>query len=277
MFPEKSNDYHEGQKVHILGGVEGIYQAVYIPDTDCELKAITLAWSAYNFQDSYDIIIGGSSTNDGDNNAGNLPARLLVKNAPTIEMAEIEQLELYTKVQAGTPIIVQFYNNSMTEKWMFVKFITLQDKIPSVDLSTFNWYVEWNGYKINMFGTQIYEEIIKVPDYHNSVPNRIEHVNIIAKELVVSGRRIAEINLGTDVPNGITTTYLEDLNGSYADYTSLARSGPVMIKDVQIITDSTNGDSIKIIFERVEISSDPWISTGRINMTLSISVTNKLI
>lgn len=192
-------------------------------------------------------------------------------------MAEIEQLELYTKVQAGTPIIVQFYNNSMTEKWMFVKFITLQDKIPSVDLSTFNWYVEWNGYKINMFGTQIYEEIIKVPDYHNAVPNRIEHVNIIAKELVVSGRRIAEINLGRDVPNGITTTYLEDLNGPYADYTSLARSGPVMIKDVQIITDSTNGDSIKIIFERVEISSDPWISTGRINMTLSISVTNKLI
>lgn len=276
VLPEKSNDYHEGQQVHIPGGKIGVYQAVYIPKVDCELKAITLAWTAYNFKDSYDIIIGGQST-EGEQSNYLMPARLLVKNAPTIEMAEIEQLELYTKVQAGVPIIVKFYNNSMTEKWMFVKFITLQDTVPKVELDSFNWYYDWNGYHINMFGTQVYEEFIKIPDYYNSAPNRISHVEIIAKELVVAGRRIAKIEIGEGVLNGKSTTYIEDSDGPYAEYKSLARSGPVMIKDIQIITNSKNGNLIKIIFERIELSSDPWLSTGRINMNLSITATNKII
>jgi len=58
VLPTKSNDYHEGQRVHIPGGRPGIYQAVYIPQVNCELKAISMGFSAYNLADYYDIIIG---------------------------------------------------------------------------------------------------------------------------------------------------------------------------------------------------------------------------
>jgi len=220
----------------------------------------------------------GTSTAESDTGQfGNFPARLLVSNAPTIEMAEINQLELYTMVQAGCPIIVQFYNESMTEKWMWVKFITLQDEIPAVNLSTFKWYHEWNGYHVNMFGTQEFIERIRVPDFVNSNPSMITHVQIIAKELIVTGRRIATIEVGSTVPGGISSTFLEDMNGSFAAFPSWARSGPILITNVEIIRDSINGDHVEITFRRVEISGNPWVTTGRINMTLSITITNQLI
>ena len=123
-----------------------------------------------------------------------------------------------------------------------------------------------------------------MPHNFNVHPARIVHVEIIVRELIVAGRRIAVITMDKTDPNNppiIETTFVEDAGGYFGNLllqnpalNIFARSGPVMITNLEIIPDSV-GDILEITFTRHD-QTNPWSSTSRINMNLSITITSKI-
>ena len=58
FLPGKSLTYEEGGKTYIPAE-PGRFTGTYVPAADCELKRIDFSFSAYNVQDTYDILVGG--------------------------------------------------------------------------------------------------------------------------------------------------------------------------------------------------------------------------
>lgn len=105
--------YNEGTKLNIT--TDSLTQeAIYIPETDCIIKEISITFSAYNLHDSFDVLIRKI------NNCDNTPNQLLVKEySPMIHDLEIP---LYTRVRTGEELVIRFNNNSKTEKNIFIKY-----------------------------------------------------------------------------------------------------------------------------------------------------------
>lgn len=250
----KSYDYQEGGKLYIEPK-QGLFQATIILDQDCDLKSVAYSLSAYDLEDTIDIIVGEI---------------LLAKNIPTLEMADVVYLEKYTSVPAGTPIILQFRNNSAKEKYIFYRFNVLVNKLETIENEDFNWYESWNGYHINMPFNGDYELSFPTPPYFN-VRSRINKVDMIVKDLVTTQQRIARITWNNNNPSTVISDYIEH-NPLYVPYAPFARSGNIIISTVRVYN-----DYVYIKFHQVKGSTGSvWDATGRINMQINLSVTNRI-
>lgn len=128
-FPLKKLNFQHGGSLHIEA-LENIYQAVYIPPVDCEFKGIHLCCTAYNVDDTYDVMIGG---------------RYVIQGSSVKEMAEHRMFETYETVSAGTPIVIQFHNTSGLEKFLLYEIILLLDQEVYGESELSSWNFEWLG------------------------------------------------------------------------------------------------------------------------------------
>ena len=122
-FPLKKYNYQKGGQIHITPNI-GMYQAVYIPDTEVEFKGIQLICTSYNVDDTYDVMIG---------------SRYVIKDSHVKEMTEYRTFEVYEVVPSGTPIVINFHNNSGLEKYLMYEVVTLVDEEYVYDEDRLDW------------------------------------------------------------------------------------------------------------------------------------------
>lgn len=251
---DKNYDYQEGGKLYIEPK-EGLYQAVMTLDQDCDLKSISYSLSAYDLEDSIDLLAGKV---------------VLARNIPTIEMADVIYLEKYTQIPAGTAIILQFHNNSAKEKYLFYRFSTLVNKVENIENDEFNWYESWNGYHVNMPLYGEYELTFPIPPYFN-IRSKISKMDMVVQDLITTQQRIATLKWDENNSSYVVSDYIET-NPLYEAYPSYARSGNIILSVVRVFD-----DYIYLKFKQLSVENmNAWAATGRINMRINLTVTNRI-
>lgn len=187
-FPLKKYNYQRGGDIHITP-TTNMYQAVYIPDMDCELKGFHLCFTSYNIEDTYDIMIG---------------SRYIVKGSHVKEMTEYRTLEVYEVVEAGTPIVINYYNNSGLEKHLLYEIITLVDEEVLNHESLLNWSFNWQDETLMVGEQDFCTLVINQPNYVN-MESEIEEFILTITDLTTQ-LEIAQINNSGGV---INSSYIE--------------------------------------------------------------------
>jgi len=157
-FPLKVFNYQQGGAVHITA-TKNTYQAVYVPDVDCEFKGVHLCLTSYNIEDTYDVMIG---------------SRYVIKGSHVKEMSEYRTLEVYEDVSAGTPITIVFHNNSGLEKFLLYEIITLVDEQVINNTEIMEWSFTWEDQTIEVGEQDLCTLIINQPNYVN-MESRIDN------------------------------------------------------------------------------------------------------
>lgn len=249
FLPEKRYTFEEGGKTYIPPE-PGRFTGTYITGSDCDLKRINLSFSAYNLEDTYDILIGD---------------RYLVRNAPTIEMAETKNLDLHEKADTGTPIIIVFHNNSATEKYMFYSVTVFTDFEYRENLITFPWYFNWSGYSTMLVEQHMHTEEFQLPKeyadgYHF---DRIEMTVTSFQE----HKLLAKVTWSAKT--GLKTTYVEN-DQAYIGESPLARDRTILFTDVQVM-----GSIVRLVFRNLG-DTDFGVNDSRIGMNIK-AITYSLI
>lgn len=150
-FPLKRYNYQYGGSIEVTS-TQNMYQAVYTPGVDCEFKGIHICCAAYNIEDTYDVMIG---------------SRYIIQGSHVKEMAEYRMLEVYEVVAAGTPIVLQYHNNSGLEKAVMYEIITLIDTEILNTSDTLEWTFNWQDESVILDKDNICTLLINQPNYVN--------------------------------------------------------------------------------------------------------------
>lgn len=131
-FPLKKYNYQYGGSIQVTS-THNMYQAVYVPHVDSEFKGVHLCCAAYNLEDTYDVMIG---------------SRFIIQGSHVKEMAEYRMFEVYEIVEAGTPIVIQYHNNSGLEKVVMFEVVTLIDSSVLNTSNVLEWNFDWRNESI---------------------------------------------------------------------------------------------------------------------------------
>jgi len=241
-FPLKKFNYQKGGQIHIAPSV-GTYQAVYIPDTEVEFKGIQLLCTSYNIEDSYDVMIG---------------SRFVIKDSHVKEMTEYRMFEVYEVVPAGTPIVINFHNNSGLEKYLMYEVITLVEE-EYIDITgVLDWGFYWEGESVQLGSEDMLSLVIIQPNYVN-MESEISEFDINVIDLTMH-TVVAKL---TYRGAGVVSNYVET-NPNYIDKNFLAR-----VNVTAIISVIPHERSIEIHFQNISPTDPHPIEIG-----ISGSVTN---
>jgi hypothetical protein len=240
-FPLKKFNYQAGGAVHITATVNN-YQAVYIPNHDCELKVINLCFTSYNIEDTYDVWIG---------------SRCIIKNSYVKEMSESRELEVYELVTANTPIVIEFNNNSGLEKYMMYDLVTLVDAAVVSSLNTFGWTFNWSDTIIQLGQLDTLALIINQPNYVN-----LESViSTFSLDIIDRTTQQTVATITCNANGVVSSTYNQ--NGYLAEVNVIA---------IQSVT--RFGKNIQVLFKNTDVGGT--VSPHNIEISISGSVTNIL-
>ncbi len=221
-FPLKKYNYQSGGAVHITE-TSNLYQAVYVPDTACELKGIHLCFTSYNIEDTYDVMVG---------------SRYVIKGSHVKEMTEHRMLEVYEDLPAGTPITITFHNNSGLEKYLLYEFITLVDEKVLNTSSVLNWSFNWKDETVVVGAGDKCTLVIPQPNYVNMDSNIKSAVLEITD--ILTQQQIATIE-----HDGYVETDYQD--PFYPDEGYLARVNVMAIVQVTLFE-----RAIQIVFKNID-------------------------
>lgn len=210
-FPLKKFNFQQGGMVHITP-TQNLYQAVYIPQYDCEFKGVHLSFTSYNIEDTYDVMIG---------------SRYVIKDSHVKEMAEYRMFEVYEVVGAGTPIVIQFHNNSGLEKYMMYEIITLIDSLNMTYTDILSWNFYWSGEQYTLNEQDTFSLLVNQPNYVN-LDSIIDSFELEVIDLI-QNVKIATIYY----TNGILYSDYAELNTVYQNLGLLARVSVIGIVQVR--------------------------------------------
>lgn len=223
-YPLKHYNYQPGGMLHVTPS-QNTYQAVFVPDCDCEFKGIHICFTSYNIEDTYDVLVG---------------ARYVIRGSHVKEMSEYRLLEVYEVVEAGTPIVIQFHNRSGLEKYLLYEVITLIDSKQLAYPSELNWNFYWEGLEQTLDEKDTCTLIVNQPNYVNldSAIARfdLEVVNLLTQETVAT-------ITGDD---GMVWSDYEEAVRDYQDYGLLAR-----VNVIGIVSIIKHSKSIEFVFKNL--------------------------
>ncbi len=223
-FPLKKYNYQYGGSLHITS-TQNLYQAVYTPGIDCEFKGVHLCFTSYNIEDTYDVMIG---------------SRYIMQGSHVKEMSEYRMLETYEVVPAGTPIVIQFHNNSGLEKYLLFEVVTLVDESVLNNSDVLNWTFDWEDISVLVGEQDLCSLIINQPNYVN-MDSDIDNFTLDIRDTTTQ-LHVAAITYQDDV---LSSDYIED-EPEYQGSGFLARV------NVTAITSVTRFDkSIQIVFMNI--------------------------
>jgi hypothetical protein len=247
-FPLKKYNIQEGGRLHITPTVD-TFQAVYMPDYDCEFKGINICFTAYNIEDTYDVLVG---------------SRYVLRNSSIKEMAEVRMLEVYEDVTAGTPIIIQFHNNSGTEKFLMWDVLMLVDVQTNSGAEMLTWSFDWKDPAQIVGEGDTCSLVIAQPNYVNLESNILSFSLEITDLLVQT--RICTI----DYVGGVISSDYVETDPNYQGQGFLARSNVIAITAITVFE-----KSIQIVFRNV--GSTGTTNPHPIEMGITGSVQNKKV
>jgi hypothetical protein len=209
-FPLKKYNYQKGGRVHVISNT-GMFQAVYIPEHDMEVKGIHLSFTSYNIDDTYDIMLG---------------SRYILKDSYVKEMTEYRMFEVYETVNAGTPIIINFYNNSGLEKYLMYEIITVIDEQVISETDSFYWTLDWEDENYELGEQDYLTLVVSQPNYVN-MESVIDTFSLSIIDITLSSVNALITFDGTD----ISTDYVET-EPEYISEGFLARVNVIAITSV---------------------------------------------
>lgn len=240
-LPDKRHMYEEGGRT-LIPASPGRFTGTYITADDCDLKKINISFSAYNLEDTYDVMVGD---------------RYLIRNAPTIEMAETKVLDLHERVKAGVPVVIVFHNNSSTEKYMFYSVVVYTDYQHKDDPSRYPWYFNWSGYDILLPEKSVHSHDFSLPEAY------IDKVTLERIELTVSSfqehKLLAKVTWSREM--GTRTSYMEK-DPMYVGESPLARDRTILFTEVQV-----NNNIITLVFRNLG-DTELGVNDSRIGMDI---------
>ena len=225
-YPLKKYNYQKGGSVHITAS-SNMYQAVYTPGVDCEFKGIGICFTSYNIEDTYDVMVG---------------ARYIIQGSSVKEMAEQRMLEVYEVVQAGTPIVIQFHNNSGLEKYMLYEFITLVDDEILNSNETLQWSFYWEDQNIEVGEQELCTLIINQPNYVN-MDSHISYFDLAITDL---NTQLTAATITCNSDGLISTDYIEDIP-ELQSLNLLAR-----VNVIGIVSVTRYDKTLHIVFKNIE-------------------------
>jgi hypothetical protein len=223
-FPLKKFNYQYGGWIHAT--TQNTYQAVYLPEYDCEFKGVQMSCIAYNIEDTYDVMIG---------------SRYVIKGSHVKEMAEFRMLEVYEDVPAGTPITIEFHNNSELEKYLMFEFVCLFDEETVNYPGVMSWNFNWDGTAQYVAEQDDCVLVINQPNYVN-MDSSIRDFHLEITDLT-SQQLIATILC--DASGGISSNY-EEAEVEYQGTGYLGRVGVIAILSVTRFE-----KSIQVVFRNI--------------------------
>ena len=223
-FPLKKLNYQFGGAVHITN-TQNMYQAVFVPAYECEFKGVHLTFTSYNIEDTYDVMIG---------------SRYIIEGSHVKEMSEYRMLEVYEVVPAGTPIVVQFHNNSGLEKYLLYDFVTLVDVENMSNSNIMNWTFNWNDPTQRVGEQDTCTLVINQPNYVN-MESTIHTFSLKVTDITTQSL-VATIDYDGST---VSTTYVET-EPLYQDKGYLARVGTIAILSVTRFE-----KAIQIVFKNI--------------------------
>ena len=209
-FPLKKYNYQKGGQIHITPNV-GMYQAVYIPDTEVEFKGVQLICTSYNVDDTYDVMIG---------------PRYVIKDSHVKEMTEYRTFEVYEVVPAGMLIVINFHNNSGLEKYLMYEIVTLVDEEYIYDNDRLEWAFNWEGESSKLDGDDNLSLVIIQPNFVN-VESDISSFELSIVDLTLQ----TVVATLTYSGSGVVSDYVET-DTDYMDSNFLARVNVTAITSV---------------------------------------------
>lgn len=209
-FPLKQLNFQTGGQIHIAHAT-GMYQAVYIPNKEIEFKGIHLCLTSYNIEDTYDVMIG---------------ARYVIKNSYVKEMTEYRMFEVYEVVPAGTPIVINFHNNSGLEKYLMYEIIALSNEAVTTDIDNLDWSFYWEGLNVEVGAGDYLSLVLIQPNYVNMDSN-IDSFTLTIADLT-QHIEVARITYSGGV---LSSTYAETVP-EYENSGFLARVNVIAITSV---------------------------------------------
>lgn len=230
-FPLKKFNFQKGGMVHITP-TQNLHQAVFIPDKDIEFKGVHLSFTSYNIEDTYDVMIG---------------SRYLIKDSHVKEMTEYRMLEVYEDVGAGTPIVVNFHNNSGHEKYLMYEMIALIDEEVMLSASELEWDFYWEDQNVEIGSEDYLTVVVNQPNY----VNMSSYIDTFYLDII--DRTLPDVNIATiycDSQGNITSTY-EETEEEFLGEGFLARVNVTALKWVE-----RNTGNITITFKNIS-SIDP--------------------
>jgi hypothetical protein len=211
-FPLKKINYQHGGQIEVGTSINQ-YHAVYTPTVSCELKAISIVCSAYNIEDTYDIMVGD---------------RFLVRGSHVKEMAEKRILEVFEVVGAGQSISLMYHNNSGLSKIVLYDIITLIDTPVNSTALDVDWSFTLDS--TNVFLDSQEQELAVVYQ-----PNYVNMTSVIDSFDIVITNSTTQLEIGTLVFDGtnVTSTYVET-NPTYQSLGLLGRVNVIGITGVNV-------------------------------------------
>lgn len=224
-FPLKKFNYQYGGWTHATAA-QNTYQAVYLPEFDCEFKGIHLCFTSYNIEDTYDVMIG---------------SRYIMKGSHVKEMSEYRMLEVYEDVPAGTPITIEFHNNSGLEKYMMFEFVCLFDEETVNYPGVMSWNFNWDGTSQYVDEQDDCVLVISQPNYVN-MDSSLRDFHLELSDLTTQ-QVIATVVC--DSSGSISTNYVESVY-EYQGLGYLARVGVIAVLSVTRFE-----KSIQVVFRNI--------------------------
>jgi len=224
-FPLKKYNFQYGGCIHITN-TQNTYQAVYLPEYDCEFKGVHLCFTSYNIEDTYDVLIG---------------SRYIMRGSHVKEMSEYRMLEVYEVVPAGTPVVIEFHNNSGLEKYLMFEFICLFDEKTLNYPGNMTWNFDWEEPTLTIQEQDDCVLVINQPNYVN-MDSYIRDFHLEIRDL-----RTQELiaTIVCDEDGRITSNYQEPLP-QYQGMGFLARVNVIAITSVTRFS-----KAIQIVFRNI--------------------------
>ena len=223
-FPLKTRNYQEGGMIYI-SPAQSKYQAIFYTNVPVEFKGINICFTAYNIEDTYDVLVG---------------SQYVIKGSHVKEMSENRRLEVYELVDANIPITIDFYNNSGSEKYLLFDFITLSNTAIQENI-IHDWTFAWNGDNSQVDPGDFCTLLVIQPSYVN--PDSI--IETFFLNLIDLSTQLPIASISCDEGGGITSGYIET-DPELQPYGFLARANIIAVTSVE-----RQNRVIKIVFKNI--------------------------
>ena len=224
-FPLKKYNFQPGGMIHVTP-TTNTFQAVFVPPYEIEFNGVHLAATAYNIEDTYDVMIG---------------ARYIMQDSHVKEMSEYRMLNVYEVVPAGTPIVINFHNNSGLEKHLMYEFILLANEQNMYNQNTMNWVFNWEDMAQEIGEQDTMTLMINQPNYVNMDSN-ISTFSLDIMDLNIQ-QRVATVTCSS---SGTVTSDYNETEPSYQGLGFLARANAIAIVSV-----TRFAKAIQVVFKNI--------------------------
>jgi hypothetical protein len=189
LFPRKTHNYQVGGMIHIPA-TTGSHFAVLNVDKAAEYKGINICFTAYNIEDTFDVLVG---------------SRPVIKNSHVKEMSEFREMIVCEMIPQNTPLTIEFKNNSGLEKYLMYDHIMVIDTDVVNTPNTLEWNFVWRDDIVQLGAEDTLTLMVIQPNYVNA-DSTINEFTLTVKDKNIPANVLGTITCSGGTVDGFPLT-----------------------------------------------------------------------